>query len=137
VNEHKDFPVLFSKNSDGSINSWLADGYEGCMARNMDSPYEQDKRSYNLQELKEFENDEFPVVDVKEGRGKMKGLAIFTCVIGDDMFDVKMEGDLENLRQYIEHPELAVGKLLTVRYQGFTVYGKPRFPVGKCIRDYE
>ena len=119
------------------LSKCLARGYEGCMVRNADSTYEEDKRSYNLMKLKEFEDDEFEVTDVKEGRGKMSGLAIFTCKVDSGTFDVKMEGSMENLRQYIEYPELAIGRFLTVRYQGFGVHGKPRFPVGKTFRDYE
>jgi len=30
-----------------------------------------------------------------------------------------------------------IGKRLTVTFQEYTEHGIPRFPVGKCIRDYE
>jgi DNA ligase-1 len=114
-----------------------ADGYEGAMARN-DAPYEEGKRSYGLQKLKEFVEDEFPIVGVEEGVGKMSGLAIFVCKAGSEQFRCKMEGELEGLRKYLTNKKLWEGKQLTVKYQGLTGKNKlPRFPVGKSVRDYE
>lgn len=114
-----------------------ADGYEGAMARN-DVPYEEGKRSYGLQKLKEFDEGEFPIVGVEEGVGKMEGLAIFVCKSGKEEFRCKMEGALDGLRKYLTNKKLWEGKQLTVKYQGFTGKNKvPRFPVGKAVRDYE
>lgn len=113
-------------------------GYEGAMARN-DTPYEEGKRSYGLQKLKEFLEEEFEIVGVEEGVGKMAGLAIFVCKTeGGNEFRCKMEGELEGLRKYVQDPALAIGKKLTVKYFSLTNKSKvPRFPVGKAIRDYE
>jgi DNA ligase-1 len=114
-----------------------ADGYEGAMARN-DVPYEEGKRSYGLQKLKEFDEGEFPIVGVEEGVGKMEGLAIFVCTTGKEEFRCKMEGALDGLRKYLTNRKLWEGKKLTVKYQGLTGKNKlPRFPVGKAVRDYE
>jgi DNA ligase-1 len=114
-----------------------ADGYEGAMARN-DAPYEEGKRSYGLQKLKEFDEGEFPIVGVEEGVGKMQGLAIFVCKAGSEQFRCKMEGALDGLRKYLTNSKLWEGKKLTVKYQGLTGKNKlPRFPVGKSVRDYE
>lgn len=114
-------------------------GYEGCMARGAASPYEEGKRSYQLQKLKEFDDGEYKIVGVEEGVGKMAGLAIFVCQTADGTeFRCKMEGKLDDLKKYVDDPTLAVGKLLTVKYQGLTGKAKvPRFPVGKAVRDYE
>lgn len=119
-------------------------GYEGAIARAMHAPYEEGKRSYHLQKLKEFDEAEFAVVGVEEGIGKMAGLAIFVCttvpgsVADGCLFRCKMEGALDNLRQYLVDESLWRGKKLTVKYQGLTGKAKvPRFPVGKTIRDYE
>jgi DNA ligase-1 len=125
-------------------------GYEGCMIRALEivdkkgrktenDCYEEDKRSYFLLKMKEFEEDEFPIVGVKEGVGKMAGLAIFECTAkSGNNFDVKLEGALENLRQYITNESTWKGKKLTVQYQGITNKKQvPRFPVGKVVRDYE
>lgn len=112
-------------------------GYEGAMARNVQSRYEH-KRSYNLQKVKEFDDAEYRVVGVVEGRGKLTGHAgSFTCVTESGTeFEVKMSGDTAKLKEYFQNPRLVVGKLLTVQYQGLT--GKnavPRFPVGLRFRE--
>jgi ATP-dependent DNA ligase len=114
-----------------------ADGYEGAMARN-DAPYEEGKRSYGLQKLKEFEDADFDIIGVEEGVGKMQGLAIFVCTTGKEEFRCKMEGALDGLRKYLTNKKLWEGKKLTVQFQGLTGKNKlPRFPVGKAVRDYE
>ena len=66
----------------------------------------------------------------------MAGRAVFTCEInGNETFDVKMKGSMDDLKTYAEHPELVIGKILTVKYQGFTKYNQPRFPVGLRFRE--
>ena len=113
------------------------DGYEGTMVRNADSEYEH-KRSYNLQKIKEFEDAEFKITGVKSGRGRMVDCAIFTCTTKNgDLFDCKMEGSLDVLKDILKNSRSAIGKMLTVRYQGLTNGNLPRFPIGVCVRDYE
>jgi DNA ligase-1 len=117
---------------------YMEELYEGGMVRNLDALYEPGKRSSNLQKIKKFDETECKIVAVNEGRGKMAGKAIFTCVYEDRQFDAKMKGKLSNLIQYLTHPELAIGKMLTVKHFGLTKANVvPRFPVGKAIRDYE
>ncbi len=118
------------------LDDCLARGYEGCMVRNMDAKYEY-RRSYGLQKLKKFLDSEYKVVGVKVGtKGSMAGKAIFTFELPElnDTFDAKMMGKLDDLIQYAENPELIIGKMVTVKYQGLTKYGKPRFPVAIRIR---
>ena len=113
------------------------------MVRNIEGEYKY-KRSYDLQKLKKFDDDEFRIVDVKVGtKGSMAGKAVFICErIRDDQqlpegvtFDVKMKGDMDKLREYAEDPSLVIGKILTVKYQGYTKKNsKPRFPVGERFR---
>lgn len=118
-----------------AFDHFIAQGYEGCMVRNMDGLYV-NKRSYDLQKIKEFDDAEFKVVGVKVGtKGSMAGKAVFTFELQNgETFDAKMKGKLDDLIQYAEHPELIIGKLVTVKYQGYTKYGKPRFPVAIRIR---
>lgn len=113
-------------------------GYEGAMLRNALSRYV-NKRSYDLQKLKEFDDDEFEVIGVEEGRGKLVGHAgKFICQLpGGGTFKAKLRGELSRLREYYENPALWKGKKLTVKYQGFTPDGSPWFPVGESFRDYE
>jgi ATP-dependent DNA ligase len=129
VNSHEELLVAFK--------DFLAAGYEGLIARNLDSMYE-NKRSYNLQKLKEFFEDEFDIIGVKEGKGKLKGHAIFVVKTEEGVkVDVKLEGDTGRLKEIWGNPSLWEGKQLTIRYQGYTKDRSLRFPVGKAIRDYE
>jgi len=131
-----------------AFNHFVSQGYEGCMVRNADGLYV-NKRSYDLQKIKEFDDAEFEIVGVKVGtKGSMAGKAVFTCKLpkgilpslsgikyDTETFDCKMKGSLESLIQYAEKPELAIGKMLTVKFQGYTKYGVPRFPVGLRFRE--
>jgi ATP-dependent DNA ligase len=117
-----------------------SNGYEGVMLRNGDSKYEQNKRSYGLQKVKEFDSDEFDVVGIEEGRGKLTGhVGAFVCKTkAGTQFLAKMSGSLEGLKKMFENPSLWQDKKLTVQYQGLTgANSVPRFPVGIAIRDYE
>ena len=134
VNDEDELMVAFEH--------FLALGYEGCMVRNMDGLYV-NKRSYDLLKIKEFDDSEFKIIGVKIGtKGSMAGRAVFTCDVPalhgkceDPTFDVKMKGNMDDLKRYADDPSLVIGKILTVKYQGFTKYGKPRFPVGLRFRE--
>lgn len=118
------------------FNAFLQQGYEGVMLRNKESKYV-NKRSYDLLKVKEFSDDEFSVVGIEEGRGKLQGhVGAFICKNSKGQeFSVKMSGDTRKLREYFLDSALWQGKLLTVQYQGLTSYGIPRFPVGLRFRD--
>jgi DNA ligase-1 len=121
-----------------SFEIFRTEGYEGAMARNLAGDYAEGKRSSDLQKLKEFEDAEFTVVDVEEGRGKLAGhVGAFVCTTATGArFNAKLMGDLGRLKDYFEGPESAwKGKLLTVRYQGLTGGDVPRFPVGVRFRE--
>ncbi len=114
-------------------------GYEGLMLRNADSKYV-NKRSYDLQKVKEFDDAEFEITGIDEGRGKLAGhVGAFVCRTTDGKeFLAKMSGETTKLREYFENHNLWKGKRLTVKFQGLTgANGVPRFPVGVSIRDYE
>jgi ATP-dependent DNA ligase len=129
---------------------YMANGYEGAIVRNLSAVYEY-KRSYNLQKVKEFVDEEFEIVGIEEGRGKLAGHAgAMVCVLKDkslqqkrieaglgETFNAKMEGNQDRLRYYFENPNEVIGKLLTVRFQNLTQYGVPRFPVGARLRDQQ
>lgn len=119
-----------------AFESFLERGYEGCMVRNSTGKY-MNKRSYDLQKVKEFDDAEYQVVGVEEGRGKLAGHAIFVCKTeGGAEFRVKMKGDSAALKTYFESPDTCVGRMLTVKYQGITNKTQvPRFPVGIRFRE--
>lgn len=120
------------------FDKYRAQGYEGAMMRNVESLYV-NKRSYDLQKVKEFDDAEYPIVGVEEGRGKLAGHAIFVLKTEEGKeFLAKMKGDTAQLKRFFDDHSLWSGKKLTVQYQGLTGKEKvPRFPVGVAIRDYE
>jgi DNA ligase 1 len=112
--------------------------YEGTIIRNMAGTYRIDHRSPDLQKYKDFIDQEFEIVGGKEGVGKDAGAVTFICQVTEGKtFDCRPRGTYEQRQQWWrELPDL-LGKQLTVRYQELTDDGKPRFPVGIAIRDYE
>ena len=116
---------------------FVRQGHEGVMIRDASSIYEIGKRSNYLLKHKEFQTEEYEIVDTKEGTGREKGTAIWICKVGDQHFSVRPEGTLEVRRKFLEEKDRYIGKQLTVRFQNLTAIGVPRFPVGVAIRDYE
>lgn len=116
---------------------YVFDGYEGTMLRNSSGIYEH-KRSKHLQKYKDFQEDEFKIVDAKEGQGNDVGTIICRCTTSSgDTFWVRPKGDRKYRTDLFEQRNSLVGQMMTVQYQNLTPAGVPRFPVGKCIRDYE
>lgn len=115
--------------------SFIASGFEGTMVRNSNAPYKVGHRSGDLLKLKDFQDAEFKIVSVGEGKGKMKGCAILTCVTSDGKtFEVVPEGSLASKQATLAAANTYVGKQYTVRFQELSDTGVPRFPVGVGLR---
>ena len=116
-------------------NSYIGKGYEGLMARNTSSLYKFKNRSYDLQKVKRFEDEEFVIIGGKEGTGREKGLAIFRCLNEDGLpFDVRPKGSVEERADMFKKFRQYIGENLTIKFQGRTSDNIPRFPVGLRIR---
>jgi len=120
----------------GAFRTHRNSGYEGSILRNLTGTYV-GKRSYDLQKVKEFDDAEFTITGVEEGRGKMAGHAIFVLIDPKTsvQFKAKMKGTMETLAEYFKNPTLVVGKIITVQFQGRTKDGIPRFPVAVRFRE--
>ena len=117
----------------------LNDGYEGSILR-LDKPYQQ-KRSYNLQKFKDFQDTEALIVGYEEGKGKREGTLgkflmqdddgiKFGCPPGKGYNYKALTHILNNIHDYI-------GKRATFTYFERTQYGSYRHPLFKSIRNYE
>jgi DNA ligase 1 len=120
------------------FNKYRAKGYEGAMWRDPNMDYEAGERSWGLIKIKDFLEEDFEIIGVKEATGRDQGTAIFTCITLDGAeFDVRPMGTRETRRDYLDNFEEYEGKLLTVRFQSWTGDGKPFHARGIIIRDYE
>jgi DNA ligase-1 len=110
-------------------------GYEGLMFRNSSGKYKYKFRSDDLLKVKSFDDAEFQIIGGKEGQGRETGLVIFKCKMDSGLeFDVRPRGSVEERSEMWTNLESYIGKPLTVRYQGLTDEGRPRFPVGLHVR---
>lgn len=116
---------------------YVAEGYEGIMLRNKTGPYK-NARSADLQKYKEFFDDEYEVVDYKEGEGQEEGCVLWVCKTPEGkIFNCRPRGTREDRADLYRNGNKYVGKMLTVRFQELTDDKVPRFPVGITFRDYE
>ena len=122
-----DFRRLFSE--------FVEAGYEGIMLRNAAGVYRANYRSNDLQKYKEFMEEEYRIIDFKEGEGRDAGAVIWVCETADGKeFTVRPRGTMQQRREWFNDGAKYIGKNLTVVYQELTEDGKPRFPVGKALR---
>lgn len=147
ISEHVpgNFPhcVLVSTENVGSkdkfmqcFQEYIAQGYEGIMARKGMGIYHEDERSSDLLKYKEFQEDEFEIVGFNEGTGRDVGTVIWDCKTREGrVFSVRPSGSLEQRREWLNCGDNCIGQMLTVKFQELTEYGVPRFPVGKAIRN--
>lgn len=122
---------------------FVGQGYEGIIIRNANSLYQWNTRSFDLQKYKEFYDAEFTIIGYYAGTGTDAGAIVFKCrgdgkVVGrNHIFHVVPKGSIKSRRVMYKSGWKYVGKLLTVRYQNLSDQGKPVFPVGMEIRNYE
>lgn len=106
----------------------LEDGYEGQMIR-IDGPYEK-RRSKTLMKRKEFEDAEFPVIRVEEGKGNWSGAVKSVWIsLGDDEQKSGVRGSREFLEQLWQERDTLSDTDVTVRFQGRTKENRLRFPI--------
>jgi len=116
---------------------YVAEGYEGIMLRNKQGLYK-NARSVDLQKYKEFFDDEYEVVNYKEGEGQESGCVLWVCKTAEGkIFNCRPRGTREDRVELYKNGSNYIGKKLTVRFQELTDDKVPRFPVGIAFRDYE
>lgn len=121
-------------------------GWEGMMFRK-DVPYE-GKRTKNLLKGKFFQESEYKVLDISTGlfsiadkeNGCEKSIETLSAVTVEHRGNLVSVGSgftLDQRREYFEHPERILGKIITVQYfeESRDKTGKIslRFPTVKCI----
>jgi DNA ligase-1 len=124
----------------GAHDSFVQDGYEGAVIRLHHGLYLWGYRSHELLKVKKFQDEEFTVVDARDGRGKMAGKVVWVCrnniiALSDNTFECSMKVSMEEREEMFKNRAAYLGKKLTVRFFDRTDEGTPRFPVGIVFRD--
>jgi len=118
--------------------SFIIDGYEGAVFRDMKAEYAFGKRPATIVKLKKRDSAEFVILDVLP-MTKSPNLGMFLCRndINNNTFTVVPEGSHDIKATYLKNKEHYIGKLLTVEFYERTKTGLPFNAVGIDIRDYE
>lgn len=117
---------------------YVNQGHEGTIIRSAHGLYKVGHRSSDLLKHKDFDDAEFPVVRVESGVGKDEGTALFVLrATNGSEFKARLKGTLGVRRKHYTDRAKLTGKQVTVRYQGLSDEGIPRFPVALAVRDYE
>ena len=142
----KDFHIVFVENEvansfeeiEALHNRYIEEGYEGAMVRIGNSPYE-NKRSKNLLKYKHFEDDEFEILDILEGKGNRANMAgkLNVRLRSGKECECGIKGGETYYKQLWINRKKIIGKKATVRYQGFTDEGKLRFGVAVNIEPFD
>lgn len=112
------------------------EGYEGSMVRNFKGKYS-NSRSYDLLKYKSFDDAEFKVIDFSYEKNlsddNLKPV-IWKCITPEEKeFDVQSKGTREERDVLYKKGKSYIGKMLTVKFFGYTTDGIPRFP--KTLRN--
>jgi len=112
-------------------------GYEGSIIR-LNKPYEQ-KRSYNLQKFKDFQDAEATITGWVEGQGKRIGTVGKFIARDDDgiEFGMPVMDDYDTMKYMYDIVDWYIGKTATFTYFQKTPSGSYRHPLFKCVRNYE
>lgn len=121
--------------------SFMNAGYEGTIYRSLTGKYEFGYRSSDLLKYKDFQDAEYKVSGWEVGVGLYSDCVIWICenpdVKDDPHFGVTPKCSLEEKRNFLKNVNSYIGKWLTVRFNGFTDAGHPRFPRGIGFRPEE
>lgn len=108
--------------------TFIKDGYEGSILRNLNSYYIA-KRSFDLLKYKDFNDDEFKIIDFTSEKNEDQDLIIWICETSDDkIFNVRPSGTIEERVYLYNNGKKFIGQKLWVKYFGKTENMIPRFP---------
>jgi DNA ligase-1 len=127
---------------------WTKKGYEGVIIRlKTQKGYEQ-KRTSSLIKYKKFLDDEFKIVGYETGTPGSKldqclgafwlkidaAMASYRLEDGTGYFKAKPDGSLELSKKLWDQREQWLGKMVKIKFQNYSEYGIPRFPIVVGIR---
>ena len=117
-------------------NQYVAEGWEGCVARDVSKPYKYGGRGMEMVKFKMYQDAEFEVTGLSEGLRPED--MCFTLKTAEGIeFKAKPMGSRELKEQYREDLNNLIGKMATVKFFYLSDEGTPLQPVLKAIRDYD
>lgn len=112
---------------------WVKEGYEGLVARKPDKVYEFGKRGSTMIKVKQYQDDEFTIIDYKDGLRDED--FCFICETKDGKpFAAKPIGDRELKAEYIKNIDDIIGKKGTVKFFEISKDGLPQQPIFQAVR---
>ena len=116
-------------------------GYEGTMLRFGSDSYQHGKRSRTLLKLKEFQDEEFMITGVTEGKpyiiedGTLH-VPIYECATpSGGTFTVTAPGNRYEKDELWEDRDNSIARYLTVKFHYYSADGIPQLPI--ALRFYE
>lgn len=117
-------------------NQYVAEGWEGCVARDISKVYKYGGRGQEMVKFKMYQDAEFEITGISEGLRPED--MCFTLKTEDGIeFKAKPMGSRELKEQYREDLPNLIGKMATVKFFYLSDEGTPLQPVLKAIRDYD
>ena len=105
----------------------VEDGEEGSIISVLNAPYE-NKRSANLLKMKQTDDSEAEILDIKEGTGNWAGMGkVITLKWNGKEFDASFKGTQEEAKKFLDDKDQWIGKTVTFLYNNLTGLGVPNF----------
>ena len=115
---------------------WVAEGYEGLVARKPDKFYEFGKRNSTMIKVKLYQDAEFKIIDYKEGLRDED--FCFICETADGKpFSAKPVGTRELREYYLDNIDEFIDKMATIKFFEMSKDNIPLQPIFKAIREDE
>jgi DNA ligase-1 len=132
------FTLMSEQQIEEKFEEYIDQGFEGQMLRACHGLYE-NKRSKNLLKHKTWQDGEWTILGVEEGKGIREGtIGKFLFVTSDGKeFKSNLKFNHATLADMWLKKDTYIGKQATIKYFNFTPDGKPRFAYVIAIRDYE
>lgn len=134
---------------DAIFNNFVERGFEGAMIKKLANGAAPGTPRYKMSQYlfgkgsrilkyKPVITEEGICIDLYEGKGKEKGLALLTLINEKGKtFNARPKGDHDLRREWFQHPEQVLGKPVTFEYRDLTKDDLPQHAVPVAIRDYE
>lgn len=124
----------------GYYEEFLKYGYEGSVMKTLSHTYlpsSGSKRSMETVKNKPWKDSEATVIEINESETNPGTFGSFNCTDNEDRdFDVAPGNISKDELDYIfKHPDKFIGKTLEFKYQGYSIYNKPRHPTAVKFRD--